>query len=241
MPENRPASRREIVLITRSEPKTPDPWARLEALAKITSAVAVPLLLAFVGWIVQGSLATKTASKDYVQLAISILNQPQHADVDPALRTWAVQLLNANSPTEFSETVITKLKSGAVTLPVVEQSENMRDLAKTYVSSGDLAKAEETFTKALALVDQATGRSSATVAAMANLAAFYAATGKYAKAEALYNQALEINQNITGPDDVGTARLLTEMAALAEKSGDLKRATEFRQRADAIFKKETSP
>lgn len=63
------------------------------AVAKILSLIAIPVVLAVVGWLVQDKLATRTVSKDYVQLAVSILSQPKQSEMDPALRNWAVELL----------------------------------------------------------------------------------------------------------------------------------------------------
>ena len=79
--------------------------ARIETIAKVASLIAIPVVLAGVGWLVQDKLATRTVSKDYVQLAVSILSQPKQAGIDPALRSWAVELLNDNSPVKFSTEV----------------------------------------------------------------------------------------------------------------------------------------
>jgi len=100
-----------------------DKWSRAEAIAKIVSLVAIPIILAVVGWLVQDKLASSTVSKDYVQLAVSILSQPKQTDIDPALRSWAVELLNHNSPVKFSTEIARQLQSGGATLPI-EQSEN---------------------------------------------------------------------------------------------------------------------
>ena len=92
-------------------------WAIPEQIARIISLAAVPVVLAIVGWFVQDSLDKRNISQQYVELAVSILTQSEE-EVDTDLRGWAVQLLNQNSPTKFSETVASRLKAGQITLPV---------------------------------------------------------------------------------------------------------------------------
>jgi len=114
-PGSRNPHRGEIVLIARSDKRRPDVWERAETIAKIVSLIAIPIVLAVLGGMLQDQLTARAVSKDYVQVAVSVLMQ--RTDVDPALRAWAVDLLNANSPTKFSLAVETQLKSGVVTLP----------------------------------------------------------------------------------------------------------------------------
>ena len=109
----------------------PDRLARLEALSKILAAIAIPVVLAIGGWVVQqrvqGQTATlqlqlqnQTVSKDYVQLAVSILREPDASKVRPELREWAVDLLNAHSAVKLSDSVSARLKSGETVLPPLE-------------------------------------------------------------------------------------------------------------------------
>lgn len=71
-------------------------WDTIEQIAKITPLVAIPVVLAIVGWLTQDSLAKRNVSQEYVKLAVSILKESKDK-VDPALRDWAVDLLNQNS------------------------------------------------------------------------------------------------------------------------------------------------
>jgi len=89
-------------------------WDLLERLAKLFSLVAIPVVVAFVGWVIQNQLTEKSLGRDYVQLAVSILKEQK---IDPALRSWAVDLLNDNAPTKFTPAVLRQLKAGEVTLP----------------------------------------------------------------------------------------------------------------------------
>jgi tetratricopeptide (TPR) repeat protein len=214
-----------------------DRLAQAEALAKIASLIAIPVVLAVVGWLVQDKLATRTVSKDYVQLAVSILSQPKQADIDPALRDWAVELLNDNSPIKFSTKVATQLRSGVATLPV-EQSENLLALARSYVSAGDFAKAESALRETLALQEKQYGREHPAVAdTLANLGALYLSSGKYSAAEALYKRAIAIEEKTLGPENSGIARLLSGLASVYEAEGNYGQAQALRKRADAIYRR----
>jgi hypothetical protein len=110
--------RREIYLIAKSEDKGGDKWSTVERISKGLSIAAIPIVLAGVGWIIQARLQNQSVSRDYVQLAVSILRDPDKEKVPPELRDWAVDLLNENSPTKFSPEVTKKLKSGETTLPM---------------------------------------------------------------------------------------------------------------------------
>lgn len=112
--------RREIVLINKSEKSekpNKDYWETIERVSKTLSIAAIPVVLAIGGWIIQQRLQNQTVSKDYVQLAVSILKEPESSNIKPEMREWAVKLLNDNSPTKFSPTVSEQLKSGQSQLP----------------------------------------------------------------------------------------------------------------------------
>jgi hypothetical protein len=126
--------RREIYLITKSEDKGEDKWSTVERISKVLSIAAIPIVLAMVGWIIQARLQDQTVSRDYVQLAVSILRDPDKEKVPLELRDWAVDLLNENSPTKFSPEVTKKLKSGETTLPM---STNTFGTAGTVTARAD--------------------------------------------------------------------------------------------------------
>lgn len=89
--------------------------------ARIASLVAIPLVLAIVGAFIQETLSRSTVSRDYVQLAVSVLT----ADKDktrPELRAWAVDLLNENSSVKFSKEFADRLKGGDIEFPASLQA-----------------------------------------------------------------------------------------------------------------------
>jgi hypothetical protein len=69
------------------------------------SAIAIPLVVMFVGGKVQSAIAHQGASKDYVAIAVSILKDPaitgSAVEDDRALVKWASVVLDANSPVPF--------------------------------------------------------------------------------------------------------------------------------------------
>lgn len=73
---------------------------RLESwkqIAQIGSAVAIPVVLALIGYFVQSSLADAGLKKDYVQMALGVLKE-QPTKENEQLRQWAIAVLDKNSP-----------------------------------------------------------------------------------------------------------------------------------------------
>jgi len=90
-------------------------WDKLESSSKIISAIAIPIVIAIGGWWIQNSITRQSISKDYVALAISVLEKPK-AEIDQSLRDWAVDLLNEYAPSKFPADTISRLKSGSISL-----------------------------------------------------------------------------------------------------------------------------
>ena len=88
----------------------------IERIAKILSLVAIPIVLAVFGWIIQDRLSEQNLSQEYVKLAVTILEKPKSSEVPGGLRNWAVDLLNQNSPTKFAPETIRELKAGEISL-----------------------------------------------------------------------------------------------------------------------------
>jgi len=97
---------------------TPDTWLDTAGkLSQMFSIAAIPLVLGVGGWLIQRQLQDQSIRRDYVQLALTLLQNPDIAKVPPQIREWAVDLLNENSPTKLNAQAIESLKSGSVTLP----------------------------------------------------------------------------------------------------------------------------
>lgn len=94
---------------------TSDGLERAKAYATIFSAVAIPIVLAAVGYFIQRQIVDDGLKKDYVSIATNILKEDPKKQ-EPELRAWAVEVLDNNSTIPFSK----KAKAGLLTgLPVV--------------------------------------------------------------------------------------------------------------------------
>jgi len=126
--------------------KSDDLWDLAERITRILSLLAIPVVIAIVGGLIQSSVARRTVSQQYVQVAVSILTSKEK--LEPDLRGWAVDLLNDNSPTLLSKAVKEKLRQGSVTLPQSQQqtpldTANFR-LAQRYLKRLGYYRGEET-------------------------------------------------------------------------------------------------
>lgn len=81
----------------------------LKQIFQILSAVAIPVILALIGYFVQSSLADAGLKKDYVQMALGVLKE-QPTKENEQLRQWAIAVLDKNSPV----TIPASLKSQLV-------------------------------------------------------------------------------------------------------------------------------
>jgi hypothetical protein len=84
----------------------------VELWSKILSALAIPVVLAVVGWMVQDSVSSESIKKDYVTLAIGILQDEKVRD--PELKAWALSIVRKNSPVPLSAELQTKIVLGAM-------------------------------------------------------------------------------------------------------------------------------
>jgi len=90
---------------------------RWKAISQIASAIAIPFVLAVVGYFIQKQLADEGLKKDYVSIATTILKE-NPAGQDPELRRWAVEVLESNSPIPFSRRAKEGLQKGPIFLAV---------------------------------------------------------------------------------------------------------------------------
>lgn len=78
-----------------------DKLERIQAIASIASSIALPLMLAIIGYLLQRQIADEGLKKDYVSIAAGILKEDPGKQ-EPDLRQWAVLVLDTNSPIPFS-------------------------------------------------------------------------------------------------------------------------------------------
>ena len=88
---------------------------RAEQLARLLSLVALPVVLAVLAAVLN---TRQVLTHDYIELATSILKEPEKSDMTQALREWAVDVLNQDAPVKFSDDLVNKLKTGKAVLPI---------------------------------------------------------------------------------------------------------------------------
>lgn len=88
-----------------------DTLAKVEAYARIASAIIIPFAIAFTGWWVQSSVAEATIKKDYVAMAMNVLKEGK---AEPEIITWAAQVVKDNSPTPLSNELNQKIIRAAL-------------------------------------------------------------------------------------------------------------------------------
>jgi len=106
----------KIILVDQRPSSQLSPLENIERVSKITSALAIPLLIAVFGWMIQERLAENATKQEYAKLAISILRTAESRN-DTSLREWAVKFLNENSMLELDSAALQELKSGKQDLP----------------------------------------------------------------------------------------------------------------------------
>lgn len=92
--------------------------SRLLVLSQIFSILAVPVVLALVGFWVQRSLQEQQIKRDYVSLAVSLLlpKKEGEKETSPELRSWATELLNDSSPVKLSKEQSQSLRRNGLSL-----------------------------------------------------------------------------------------------------------------------------
>ena len=87
-------------------------WQRIQSIAKVFAAIAVPAAVALVGWWIQSSLKQAEISAKMVELAISILQQePGNAEEGTsALREYGIDLLEHYSAIPVTSTLRAELE-----------------------------------------------------------------------------------------------------------------------------------
>lgn len=95
-----------------------DKLERIQSIASICSSIAIPLVLAVMGYFVQKQFAEEGLKKDYVSIAVEILNGDPLKQ-EPDLRQWAVNMLDSNSPIPFSKQAKDGLLRGIVAGPAI--------------------------------------------------------------------------------------------------------------------------
>lgn len=114
---------------------------KLLLVTQIFSMLAIPVLLALIGYWVQKGIQEQQIKRDYVSLAISLLTPRPKEEVKtpPELVGWAIRLLNDSSPVKLSEQEVaaiqknglppgdTNLLSGSASSIIADLLESLKD------------------------------------------------------------------------------------------------------------------
>lgn len=117
-------------------------------ISQIFSMIAIPVVLALIGYWVQRGVQDQQIKRDYVNLAISLWVPKKEGEVQttPELKNWAVKLLNDSSPVKLSEPEIISVKrNGLRSGDLLHFSTNGGKISRTgiylgedkYISRGD--------------------------------------------------------------------------------------------------------
>lgn len=82
------------------------------AIAKTFGAFVIPLVIGYLGYVVQSKQIEESTSAEFVRMAIGILSENNSAT--PELRRWAIQIINAESPARLPPNVSDALISGDI-------------------------------------------------------------------------------------------------------------------------------
>jgi len=82
-------------------PTLPLAWLKFQAICVVTASLAVPIVIAIIGNAYTDAQKHSEVSVRYVELATSILKSPP-TEENKALRTWAVEVLDATSPVRLT-------------------------------------------------------------------------------------------------------------------------------------------
>lgn len=85
-------------------------------ISQIISMLAIPIVLAFIGYWVQKGLQDQQVKRDYVNLAITLLAPRKEGEpkITPELSRWAVRLLNESSPVKLSHSELLSISNNGL-------------------------------------------------------------------------------------------------------------------------------
>lgn len=91
------------------DPKAKDWWDKSHLVANSVAILLVPILVGYFGSEINSAIKDKEIGQRYVELAIGILKGDPDKE-SPALREWAINIVNANSPVHLNPKVREELK-----------------------------------------------------------------------------------------------------------------------------------
>ena len=123
-----------------------------------------------------------------------------------------------------------------------DDSEILNNLALSWASAADYARAEPLYRRALAIEEKVWGPDNPYLATtLHNLAESLQDRGDVARAEPLYRRALAMDEKALGPDHPNVAATLSDLATLLQQRGDYVGAKSLYLRALGIHQTKLGP
>lgn len=89
--------------------KSKDAWDKWHVISNCVAILLVPVLVGYFGYQINLAVKDKEISQKYVELAIGILKGDPDKE-SPALRDWAISIMNSNSPVKLNPKVREELR-----------------------------------------------------------------------------------------------------------------------------------
>lgn len=86
-----------------------DRWDKWHVVSNSIAVLLVPLLVGYFGYEINSAVKDKEISQKYVELSIGILKGDPDKE-SPALREWALNVINSNSPVKLDPKVREELR-----------------------------------------------------------------------------------------------------------------------------------
>ena len=111
-----------------------DSWDKLKAGATVFSLIAVPVVLAVGGWVIQQRIAEQSTRREYVQLALGILRDiPDEKNKDAqSLRDWAISIVDGYAPIKLTQESKDALRTESLALAPAPPGLSMDDSSVVY-------------------------------------------------------------------------------------------------------------
>lgn len=120
-----------------------DIWLKI---TQMVSMLLIPLVIAFIGWRVQKSISDSNTQKDYIAIAVNILNDPMRVN-EPDLKKWATNIIVKYSPIEFTPEAKSQLSPDMIHMldnhPLLKSAFESRDACPTVSFIDKLSEAQQ--------------------------------------------------------------------------------------------------
>ena len=119
-----------------NRPRPKDAWDKCDIAIRAIAVIAIPFVIAIVGNSYNASIKDSENRVRYVELAIAQLRSPPtHGTA--ALREWAVEVLDSQSPVKLTDAAKAQLKSGVLPLVISATAHGGVSTGNSSASGGE--------------------------------------------------------------------------------------------------------